>query len=62
MSRIESDPIRLTFVPSLIEQKRAAHAAFIAARDKADAELWAQLRADREARQAREAGRWSDAR
>ncbi len=59
---IESEPIRLTFVPSLLEEKRAARAAFIAARDKADADLRAQIRADRAARQAREAGRWSDAR
>lgn len=62
MSRVESEPIRLTFVPSLIEQKRAAQAAFIAARDKADADLWAQIRADRAARQAREAGRWMETR
>lgn len=62
MSRVESEPIRLTFVPSLIEQKRAAHAAFIAARDKADAELWAQIRADRADRQAREADRWLETR
>lgn len=62
MGRVESEPIRITFNADVLAKKRAAHAAFIAARDARDAELWAQIRADREARQAREADRWSDAR
>lgn len=62
MSRVASEPIRFTFVPALRAEKRLAQAEFIAARDKADADLWAQIRADRAARQHRDTGRWSDTR
>jgi len=58
--RVESEPIRLTFHPSLLAEKRLAHAEFLAARDAEDAALWAQIAADRAAR--KHAHQWMETR
>ena len=62
MKRVESEPIHISFAPSIVEVKQAAQAEFIANRDREQDELWEQIRADRAARQAREAGRWMETR
>ena len=60
MSRVEAEPIRFTFHPSLLAEKRLAHAAFLADRDRAQDELWAQIAADRAAR--KHAHQWMETR